>query len=316
MGKKWTRFPIPSILMKTLFLALMLAGASLVLAACGAMAPSADSTPTPPLAPTVEPTAVSTPVAATNTASAPIAAICQSATIPDYLREVVLAKDAQGADYTPVNVTNEFAPDQQTFHAVATLQNAPANTKLRAVWYLVSAQNFKSNSKIDENELTVAEGGSRNIDFTLKSAGTNWPSGSYCVEIYVNGALALSKTFAVVGGSASPPAASGNPVKQVVLAQDTQPQTFEPVNPTTTFKKDSPFIHAAVQIESAPTNTNLRARWYPPGQDPLNFDLTTDGSRWLDFRLTPAPDGFPTGDYKVEIYVGDKLVDTKTFTVQ
>jgi outer membrane usher protein FimD/PapC len=195
------------------------------------------------------------------------------------------------------------------------LQDAPANLVLGAKWYLIDATGFTPNTKIDENDLTVAGGGTRNVDFTLQNSGNLWPPGTYCVEIYADGTHALSQEFRVTG-DATPSNAGVEVVRQVVLAQDADPGAFTPINPTTTFKSDAPFIHATVEISDAPPNTIFRARWYPPSEDPLDFDLTTSGTRWMDFRLTPTPTGFPTGQYQVEIYVNDQLAKTVEFTVE
>lgn len=283
-----------------------------LLAACGSSEPEA--TPTA-LAPTPTRTALAlTPTAAVTRPPASVG-ICSPGAPPAYLKNVVLARDVQGAQFTPVGVTDTFSFDQETLHAVAVLEQAPANMTLRAVWYLVKADGYTPNHKIEAKEVAVPDGGTRNLDFSLKATTGTWPTGTYCVEIYAGGVLARSKTFTVKGGGTAAPA-NANPVKQVILARETKSDTFEPVNPATIFATNSPFIHAVVQIASAAPGTVFHARWYPPGQEPLDFQVRTDGTRWIDFRLTPTPDGFPAGDYKVEIYVNETLVDTKTFTVQ
>ncbi len=297
--------------MKKILIALICLSAFILLTAC------ASETPTPvpptPLAATDTPAPTTAPPTATLAPQA--SGICTQGSLPAYITKVVLAKDTQGENFEPVDVTDAFEPTQATFHAIVTLQDAPKNLQLGSKWYLVQAEGYKPNTKIDENTLSVDQGGSRNVDFTLKAAQDRWPAGTYCVEIYADGNLALAKMFTVVDNK-QPSGAGADVVKAIVLAEDTKPDTFEPVNPTTTFKPNAPFIHAAVQIEKAPANTKFRARWHPPSQDPLDFDLTTDGTRWLDFRLTPTPDGFPKGAYTVEIYVNDELVDTKTFQVE
>lgn len=300
--------------MKRLVAALAVMSAFLLLSGCGA--DTATDVPPAPNTPTTAAQAATAPASPTLAAlTSTLCAPDTPGTPPAYLKNVVLAKSTQGENFTPVDVTEEFEPSQEQFHAVAALEDAPSNTTLRAAWYLVQAAGYAPDTKIDENELSIEASGTRNVVFTLSPAQDAWPPGDYCVEIYVEGTLALSKRFKVVGGSA-PSNATTAVVKQVVLAEDAEPQTFQPIRPTSTFKQDAPFIHAAVEIVQAPDTTKFVARWYPPNQEPLNFDLTTGGSRWLDFRLTPAPDGFPTGEYKVEIYVNDALADTKTFTVQ
>ena len=298
--------------MKRFFIALILLSAFVFVTACGgaAIPPPTDIPPAPPTETPKPPTAIP------NTEpNAQPDAICGAGEQPAYISEIVTAKNAQGENFEPVDITDAFDPAQNTFHTIVTLQDAPKNLELGSTWYLMQAQGYKQ-QKIDTNTLKVPDGGSRNVDFTLKGTQPAWPVGTYCVEIYAGGKLAASKQFTVVASSA---ASNAGPeiITDIVLAENVKAETFEPVNPTTKFKKDAEAIHAAVKIKDAPANTMFRAKWYAPNQEPLEFNLPpVDGTRWLDFRVTPAPDGFPAGEYKVEIYVNEKLADTKTFTVQ
>jgi hypothetical protein len=105
-----------------------------------------------------------------------------------------MAEDSKGDTKDPVNPTVVFKTTA-VFHAIAALQNAPANTKFTAAWYVVDVGSAAPpNSKIDSTDLTTD--GTRNVDFTLKPAST-WPVGSYRVEISVNGVLDTVKTFGV-----------------------------------------------------------------------------------------------------------------------
>ena len=73
--------------------------------------------------------------------------------------------------------------------------NAPLNTRFSATWYVVNVGNAAPpNSRIDSDEL-VAEG-SRNLDFVLKPK-SQWPTGTYRVDIAVNGSVERSTTFGV-----------------------------------------------------------------------------------------------------------------------
>lgn len=310
--------------MKKLITTLTALSVFFVLVACGGTETPTAIPPTQ-VPPTSAPTAESIPP--TVTAAPQASDVCGKGNTPAYLTQVVLAEDTKGDNFEPVNPTDRFEPGQATFHAVASVKNAPKGVKLGARWYVIQATGYKPNFKINESEMTFAEGGTRKIDFKLKNPADKWPAGSYCVEIYAEGNLALSREFQVIGDS-TPSNADIDIVKQVVLAENTKPSSFEPINPTTKFRSNTPLIHAAVRVEKAPANTQFRARWYAPGQDPLDFMLQTDGTRWLDFRLmptppntpapgeTPAPEGFPAGEYKVEIYVNEQLANTQTFTVQ
>lgn len=292
--------------------ALLLMGALVLLAvtACGGN-PAVSTTSTTPEPPSIVTITETPPPQGTSNTGGPLPAkICDTANQPAFLKQVVFANAVSGPSYQPVGIVQDFDAKQETFHAVASLDTAPDPTNFRAAWYLIDARGYKPNARIDETEQSI--GGTRNIDFTLKSKTGSWPVGTYCFELYANENLAFSKIFQVVGT----PIVSNSPVVGVTLAADTQPNTFEPVNPSHSFKTDSPPIHAVVQVQDAAPNTNFKAKWILPAGNPQEFVLTTEGSRRLDFRLTPGPKGFAAGAYKVEIYVNNTLVQTEEFDIK
>lgn len=132
----------------------------------------------------------------------------------------------------------------------------------------------------------------------------------------------------ILGGSgpATTPtaAAVGNVVTNAIMAKDVSGSNFEPVGITDSYPADQKPFHAVVTIKGAPANTKFRAVWTAvdvgsvaaPNTRIDETDLTSSGSRNLDFTLTPDGDAFPPGKYKVEIYVNDKLDRAVNFTVQ
>lgn len=87
--------------------------------------------------------------------------------------------------------------------------------------------------------------------------------------------------------------------------------------PTTTFKP-ADAIHAVVLTEGAGTG-KLGARWsYGPDKQTVHeeeHDLNAPGPGVSDFHIT-KPDGFPTGDYQVEILLNGTIVATRAFKVE
>jgi hypothetical protein len=111
-----------------------------------------------------------------------------------YVKDVIMALGVQGDYLDPVNPTQVFNKDA-IIHAVVQLQNAPANTQVAAAWFVVDVGGTASpNTKIDEKVFTTS--GTRNIDFTMKPT-TTWPTGSYRVDISINGILSNRVTFSV-----------------------------------------------------------------------------------------------------------------------
>jgi hypothetical protein len=86
--------------------------------------------------------------------------------------------------------------------------------------------------------------------------------------------------------------------------------------PTETFSPDEPF-YCIVELSNAPDDTEVRAVWIAvkaEGADPntkIDEAKTTSGSGQLQFNL--SNDGpWPTGDYKVDLYLNNAKEPTKT----
>jgi len=107
----------------------------------------------------------------------------------------------------------------------------------------------------------------------------------------------------------------------ITLAKDSDPVSAAPKNPSKVFGTND-VIHAVVKISKAPADTKFTANWYvvdDGGADPANTlitgtDLTADGTRYLDFTLTPTS-SWPSGTYRVELSVNDQLDQTATYPV-
>jgi hypothetical protein len=108
-----------------------------------------------------------------------------------YVEEISMSKDNNG---DPGDKTTTFAPNDHTIHAVADLNKAKAGTQVKFVWKAVDVAGSK-NEEI------------KTIDYTTKSfenkvhghltKPTDWPKGTYEVEIYINGALDKSIKYTV-----------------------------------------------------------------------------------------------------------------------
>lgn len=111
-------------------------------------------------------------------------------------------------------------------------------------------------------------------------------------------------------------------VESVTLARSTTGNDKSPVDPTNVFSA-SDVIHAVVHLNHAPANTKVTATWYvvnvgsaaDPNSQIDTTDITTDGSRNVDFSLSPQP-AWPLGSYKVEIALNGQLIKTLEYSVK
>ncbi len=125
------------------------------------------------------------------------------------------------------------------------------------------------------------------------------------------------------GAPSNPPAPQPSGViARVTMAEDAKGELAEPVNPTTVFKPSTNF-HAVVTISNAKPSTKFKAVWYtvdvgtaaPPNTLIDQAEVTTEGSRNLDFFLQPAQ-AWPVGAYRVEVFVNEVLDQVVIFSVK
>ena len=99
-----------------------------------------------------------------------------------------MATDEEGANRTTV-----FS-QEAVFYALVDLKNAPDDTKLKAVWTVVDAEETEPNLLLNETEITS---GDALVHFQLENTDYLWPKGQYKVEIYLNDTLDQTLTFEV-----------------------------------------------------------------------------------------------------------------------
>jgi hypothetical protein len=115
----------------------------------------------------------------------------------------------------------------------------------------------------------------------------------------------------------TPPAApAGVAVTSVDLGTAVGPDQ-KVTSPTTTFgPKDT--IYAAVSTSGSATNATLGAKWsYQDGQtvNDSSQTIAPTGPAVTTFHIS-KPDGWPAGNYKVEISLDGKAVSSKDFEVK
>jgi hypothetical protein len=103
------------------------------------------------------------------------------------IAEAWMARDEAGEQKTDV-----FAQDE-VFYCKVELANAPDDTMVKASWTAVNVEGEEPNIFLDETELTT---GDNILTFELSNNGL-WPTGSYKVDVYLNGELDQTLAFEV-----------------------------------------------------------------------------------------------------------------------
>jgi hypothetical protein len=114
----------------------------------------------------------------------------------------------------------------------------------------------------------------------------------------------------------APPAMQGVSVASVDLGTAVGPDQ-KVTSPATSFgSKDT--IYAAVSTTGTATTATLGAKWtYQDGQtvNDSSQTIAPNGPAVTTFHIS-KPDGWPPGNYKVEISLNGSAVSSKDFTVQ
>ena len=91
-----------------------------------------------------------------------------------------------------------------------------------------------------------------------------------------------------------------------------------PANSTTTFSKTDT-IWAVADITGTGIGTPVESRWFHvTSNQQINSNTVTTtsaGEHRLPFFIS-KPDGWPTGDYRVDIYINGNMLKSQTFQVQ
>ncbi len=99
-------------------------------------------------------------------------------------------------DNTGKTPTSTYAPSD-AFYVYADLSGLPKGSVVEAKWYAVNAQGVDPNMMINTSDYTY-ESGIGYVYFQLTTSdGTDWPTGSYRVDLYLDGTKVGEQGFTV-----------------------------------------------------------------------------------------------------------------------
>ncbi len=94
----------------------------------------------------------------------------------------------------PYRIVSNFKPQDRIFYCVVNLKDAPAGTKVKVVWTIVSAPGY-NNFKKFEHEAVLRP--NDNIAWFFTSFDKDWPKGKYRTDLYLDGKYKKSINFYV-----------------------------------------------------------------------------------------------------------------------
>jgi hypothetical protein len=132
-------------------------------------------------------------------------------------------------------------------------------------------------------------------------------------------AVVLAVPLAGCAGGVSFPTTSTTPsLSQATTCKSVNPQTGEPIEPTTTFTPDTLEIFGSAKLSNAPAGTEIKSEWIYVPEDLLidSWSTSAEGTQYLSSSITRPDGSWPTGDYKLVFYLNSKEAASVSFKVQ
>ncbi len=116
---------------------------------------------------------------------------CSTLTTTPTISNIRMTTDKSGN-----TTTSSYAPSA-AFYVFADLNGLAKGSVVQAKWYAVNAQGLDPNTVLNTSDYTY-ESGISYVYFQLTTSdGSDWPTGSYKVELYLDGAKVGEQGFTV-----------------------------------------------------------------------------------------------------------------------
>ncbi len=142
-------------------------------------------------------------------------------------------------------------------------------------------------------------------------------AGEFILTLFINGALAQQGSFKVETGPAptgkKPPAEIG----EILFCEDVT-DDGEPVNPSDVFPKGAQTIWAYFTYKNMFQGQSWGRAWELNGEpyvDATNLIWEGDRDSWAAYSIREDK-GLPSGEYRLKIYLGDKVAREASVTVE
>jgi hypothetical protein len=157
----------------------------------------------------------------------------------------------------PLEKATIFSADVKKLYATIQVKNAPADTKIRAVF------SYLEGTRQQIAEDTIAAEGSKYLSFSLNPPESGWPVGRYEVEFYLNNEVKEKIGFSVVP-AAGMPASKGFPTSE--NQQSAPPAQTAPTAGNPAAAAPEPAVPAVPTVPPATTAIPPAAPVPPQGQ--------------------------------------------------
>ncbi len=140
-------------------------------------------------------------------------------------------------------------------------------------------------------------------------------------------ALVAALAFPLAGctGEIGFPTSSGKAsLSNATMCKSVDLETGEPIEPSDTFSTTTPLIFCAVKVSNVTPDTKISAEWLYLRQGAndetglliADWNTTTEGTHYIPLSIMSPENGWPTGDYKIVLYLDGNEKTSVPFKVQ
>jgi hypothetical protein len=209
----------------------------------------------------------------------------------------------------PGEATDTYSPHDK-FYCSVELSDMDEEDRVTGKWY-------KGEEFLKEATVSITSRGANFAGFTLTPVST-WETGDdYCLEIYINDVIRGKRSFSVREDTSSSTDSDSHWrsfLKGTTLCKSVD-EHYRPIDPTESFNKDEKF-YCSIEVKDLPPGTKALGKWCKDSGliDEKDVFMKDGGNGFISFSCTPEKE-WPEGEYSIEIYFNNHLVETRKFTV-
>lgn len=96
---------------------------------------------------------------------------------------------------------------------------------------------------------------------------------------------------------------------------------YTPINVTNKFSTNTPEIYISGKVNNAPTGTVISGQWFYMDNEPVIFIdeskyVVQDTTTSFYFSLSIPDNGWPVGEYSIQLFIDGKIQKTLNFSVE
>ena len=152
-------------------------------------------------------------------------------------------------------------------------------------------------------------------------SGQALETGNWELRLYIEGHLVQSATFTIITAASEP---SFGPI---AFSLEVVEDTNEPINPTTTFPAGTTVVVASWDYQGMAGDMYWTRAWYVDSVEIMSNTIRWDeyghhqtGQGVTSGRITNYLDKsgelLPSGNYELQLYIGNRFMQSGTFSVQ